>query len=80
MGLPFTSQHGGQVLFGPSDGYLYLMMGDGGGKGGDPFNFAQNRNSLLGKIMRLDVDNAPSKLQNRFAISYHLLLPHCLIH
>ncbi|KAK3137146.1 hypothetical protein QOZ80_5BG0448460 [Eleusine coracana subsp. coracana] len=58
MGLPFTSQHGGQVLFGPTDGYLYLMMGDGGGKG-DTLNFAQNRNSLLGKIMRLDVNNAP---------------------
>ncbi|KAF8763084.1 hypothetical protein HU200_008936 [Digitaria exilis] len=57
MGLPYTSQHGGQVLFGP-DGYLYLMMGDGGGKG-DPFNFAQNKKSLLGKIMRLDIDNTP---------------------
>ncbi|KAK3140354.1 hypothetical protein QOZ80_5AG0399760 [Eleusine coracana subsp. coracana] len=66
MGLPFTSQHGGQVLFGPTDGYLYLMMGDGGGKG-DPYNFAQNRNSLLGKIMRLDVDNAPreSEINNK---------------
>uniref|UniRef100_A0A0D9Y1W2 Glucose/Sorbosone dehydrogenase domain-containing protein n=1 Tax=Leersia perrieri TaxID=77586 RepID=A0A0D9Y1W2_9ORYZ len=58
MGLPFTSQHGGQILFGPNDGYLYLMMGDGGGKG-DPFNFSQNKKSLLGKIMRLDVDNTP---------------------
>jgi len=57
MGLPYTSQHGGQVLFGP-DGYLYLMMGDGGGKG-DPFNFAQNKKSLLGKIMRLDIDSTP---------------------
>jgi hypothetical protein len=36
------------------------MMGDGGGKG-DPFNFSQNKKSLLGKIMRLDVDNPPSK-------------------
>jgi len=59
MGLPYTSQHGGQVLFGP-DGYFYLMMGDGGGKG-DPFNFAQNKKSLLGKIMRLDIDSTPSK-------------------
>jgi glucose/arabinose dehydrogenase len=66
MGLPYKSQHGGQVLFGRTDGYLYLMMGDGGGKG-DPFNFAQNRNSLLGKIMRLDVDNTPSKLPNPLA-------------
>lgn len=60
MGLPFTSHHGGQILFGPSDGYLYFMMGDGGGAGGDPYNFSQNKKSLLGKIMRLDVDNIPS--------------------
>lgn len=46
MGLPFTSQHGGQILFGPDDGYLYLMMGYGGGAG-DPYNFAQNKKSLL---------------------------------
>lgn len=59
MGLPFTSQHGGQILFGPDDGYLYFMMGFGGG-GGDPYNFAQNKKSLLGKIMRLDIDNIPS--------------------
>ncbi|KAB1216695.1 HIPL1 protein [Morella rubra] len=59
MGLPFTIHHGGQILFGPEDGYLYFMMGDGGGVG-DPYNFAQNKKSLLGKIMRLDVDNIPS--------------------
>uniref|UniRef100_A0A7N1A9V7 Glucose/Sorbosone dehydrogenase domain-containing protein n=1 Tax=Kalanchoe fedtschenkoi TaxID=63787 RepID=A0A7N1A9V7_KALFE len=59
MGLPFTSHHGGQILFGPSDGYLYLMMGDGGGVG-DPYKFSQNKKSLLGKIMRLDVDIMPS--------------------
>ncbi|MQM17165.1 hypothetical protein Taro_050136 [Colocasia esculenta] len=58
MGLPFTSHHGGQILFGPADGYLYFMMGDGGGKG-DPLNFSQNKKSLLGKIMRLDVNNMP---------------------
>ncbi|XP_076943232.1 HIPL1 protein-like [Bidens hawaiensis] len=58
MGLPFTSHHAGQILFGP-DGYLYFMMGDGGA--GDPYNFAQNKKSLLGKIMRFDVDNIPSE-------------------
>ncbi|XP_031254856.1 HIPL1 protein-like isoform X1 [Pistacia vera] len=62
MGLPFTSHHGGQILFGPEDGYLYFMMGDGGGIG-DPYNFSQNKKSLLGKIMRLDVDNIPSAKQ-----------------
>lgn len=66
MGLPYTSNHGGQILFGPTDGYLYLMMGDGGQKG-DPFNFAQNKKSLLGKIMRLDIDSTPgpSKVANQ---------------
>ncbi|KAK3038603.1 hypothetical protein RJ639_027266, partial [Escallonia herrerae] len=59
MGLPFTNNHGGQILFGPADGYLYLMMGDGGSRD-DPFNFAQNKKSLLGKILRMDIDNIPS--------------------
>ncbi|OIV97086.1 hypothetical protein TanjilG_14000 [Lupinus angustifolius] len=59
MGLPFASHHGGQILFRPDDGYLYFMMGDGGSTG-DPYNFAQNKKSLLGKIMRLDIDNIPS--------------------
>ncbi|XP_077210154.1 HIPL1 protein-like [Tasmannia lanceolata] len=62
MGLPFTSHHAGQILFGPADGYLYFMMGDGGNKG-DPFNFAQNKKSLLGKIMRFDVDSISSAAQ-----------------
>ncbi|KAL5574377.1 hypothetical protein UlMin_023974 [Ulmus minor] len=62
MGLSFTSQHAGQILFGLEDGYLYLMMGDGGGpdSGGDPYNYSQNKKSLLGKIMRFDVDNMPN--------------------
>ncbi|PIA62419.1 hypothetical protein AQUCO_00200436v1, partial [Aquilegia coerulea] len=59
MGLPSTGNHGGQILFGPADGYLYYMMGDGA-EGGDAYNFAQNKKSLLGKIMRIDVDNMPS--------------------
>ncbi|KAG6659385.1 hypothetical protein CIPAW_03G031000 [Carya illinoinensis] len=59
IGLPFTSHHGGQILFGPEDGYLYFMMGDGGSVG-DPYNFAQNKKSLLGKILRLDIDNMPN--------------------
>ncbi|XP_042497816.1 HIPL1 protein-like [Macadamia integrifolia] len=59
MGLPYTTHHGGQIIFGPADGYLYYMMGDGGGTG-DPYNFSQNKKSLLGKIVRFDVDNFPS--------------------
>lgn len=62
MGLPYIAHHGGQILFGPTDGYLYLMMGDGGSEG-DPFNFSQNKKSLLGKIMRLDVDSTQSQSQ-----------------
>nr|GEW24222.1 HIPL1 protein-like [Tanacetum cinerariifolium] len=60
MGLPYTGHHGGQIIFGPSDGYLYFMMGDGGGAG-DPQNFAQKKKSLLGKVMRFDIDKIPSQ-------------------
>ncbi|XP_059655942.1 HIPL1 protein-like [Cornus florida] len=59
IGLPSTSSHGGQIHFGPADGYLYIMNGDGGLKD-DAYNFAQNKKSLLGKIMRVDVDNTLS--------------------
>ncbi|KAK9119505.1 hypothetical protein Scep_017598 [Stephania cephalantha] len=59
MGLPFTGHHAGQILFGPTDGYLYFMMGDGGSRG-DPYNFAQNKKSLLGKIMRFNIDDLPT--------------------
>ncbi|HEV8361392.1 MAG TPA: PQQ-dependent sugar dehydrogenase [Candidatus Thermoplasmatota archaeon] len=53
---PFSNHNGGWIGFGP-DGYLYWAKGDGGA-GGDPFNNAQNLNSLLGKMLRLDVDVA----------------------
>ncbi|GAA0142090.1 protein-binding activity modulator [Lithospermum erythrorhizon] len=60
MGLPYKSPAGGQILFGPEDGYVYLMIGDGGNEG-DPLNFSQNKKSFLGKILRLDVENMPSE-------------------
>ena len=53
---PFDNHNGGCLRFGP-DGYLYIAMGDGG-SGGDPGNRAQNKNELLGKILRLDVNAA----------------------
>ncbi|KAL6880712.1 hypothetical protein ACP4OV_012277 [Aristida adscensionis] len=59
LGLPFTTHHGGQILFSPADGYMYFMMGDGGSVG-DPWNFAQNKKTLLGKIIRIDVNDMPT--------------------
>ncbi|QDQ29309.1 PQQ-dependent sugar dehydrogenase [Chitinimonas arctica] len=52
----YTNHNGGLLAFGP-DGMLYIGSGDGGGAG-DPNNQAQNLNSLLGKLLRLDVGAA----------------------
>ena len=51
---PYGNHNGGMIAFGP-DHYLYIGMGDGG-SGGDPANYAQNQNELLGKLLRIDVD------------------------
>jgi uncharacterized protein (TIGR03437 family) len=69
---PYDNHNGGGLAFGP-DGYLYIGMGDGG-SGGDPQNHAQNPNSLLGKMLRIDVENtggAPYRIpaDNPFAQS-----------
>jgi glucose/arabinose dehydrogenase len=53
MSDPFENHNGGMLAFG-KDGYLYIATGDGG-SADDPFNNAENLNSPLGKILRIDV-------------------------
>ncbi len=52
---PNSNHNGGQVAFGPSNGFLYIAVGDGGSFG-DPDCNAQNLQTLLGSILRVDVD------------------------
>ncbi len=63
---PFSNHNGGHLAFGPDDGCLYIGMGDGG-SGGDPFNNAQNPQTLLGKMLRLDV-NVPDDDERGYRI------------
>jgi glucose/arabinose dehydrogenase len=60
---PYDNHNGGGLAFGP-DGYLYIGMGDGG-SAGDPGDRAENVNSLLGKMLRIDVNGTSSGKQYR---------------
>jgi glucose/arabinose dehydrogenase len=66
----FENHNGGLLVFGP-DGYLYIGTGDGGG-GGDPQGNAQNPGSLLGKLLRIDVEFQPT---NSFTPTHQAFLP-----
>ncbi len=63
---PFQAHNGGDLSFGPIDGYLYISSGDGSG---DPMA-SQDLNSLLGKILRIDVngDDFPGDAEKNYAI------------
>ena len=55
---PFSNHNGGTIRFSPIDGFLYIGFGDGG-SGDDPGDRAQNPTSLLGKMLRIDVEGTP---------------------
>ena len=63
---PFSNHNGGHLAFGPEDGFLYIGMGDGG-SGNDPQHLAQNPQSLLGKMLRIDV-NVPDSSSTGYTV------------
>ena len=58
---PHHFHNGGQLAFSPDDGYLYIILGDGG-PGNDPNGEGQNKSTLLGSMLRVDVDSTSDSL------------------
>ncbi len=69
MDQPFSNHNGGMIAFRPTDELLYIGMGDGG-SGNDPQNRAQNIDSFMGKMLRIDVnsDDFPGDPDRNYAI------------
>ena len=65
---PQSNHNGGHIAFG-ADGYLYIGLGDGGG-GGDPSNHGENPTTLLGSMLRIDIDgdDFPSDSATNYAV------------
>ena len=61
-----TNHNGGHIAFGPN-GYLHIAVGDGGG-GGDPDDNGQDKDTLLGTLLRIDVDGTGAGPFGRYAI------------
>lgn len=61
IGQPHKFHNGGQLAFGPQDGFLYIGMGDGG-PGSDPSGHGQNRTTLLGSFLRINPDSSANSL------------------
>jgi glucose/arabinose dehydrogenase len=63
---PYANHNAGEIAFSPTDGMLYIGLGDGGA-GRDPHKHGRNPKTLLGSILRIDVDSPPAK-GKRYAI------------